>query len=74
MDYNFVKETSDGKKLKKKVKDPKTQVSYEKHGHTSDANDYFLIEFFRVDYKIYLSGGKTSNGFISKTKTNNKTY
>ncbi len=74
MDYNFVKETSDGKKLKKKVKDPKPQVSYEKHGHTSDANDYFLIEFFRVDYKIYLSGGKTSNGFISKTKTNNKTY
>jgi hypothetical protein len=73
-DYNFVKETSDGKKLKKKIRDPKTQVSFEQYGHTSDANDYFIIEFFKAQYNLYLKGGSSSNGFIPETKGNNKIY
>lgn len=74
MDYNFVKETSDGKKLKKKVRDPKTGVSFEKYGHTSDANDYFLIEFFRSEYRTYLTGGKATKGYIPKSRVNNRIY
>ena len=74
MDYNFVKETSDGKKLKKKIRDPKTQVTFEQYGHTSDANDYFLIEYFKKDYALFKSGGVQKNTFIPASRTNNRIY
>jgi len=73
-DYNFVKETADGKKLKKKIRDPKTQVQYEQYGHTSDANDYFYCEYFRKDYELYLSGGIKKQGHTPERRTNKRTY
>jgi len=45
-DFEFVKEDINGKKLKEKVKDPVTDVTYEKYGHTSDAWDYLVTGAF----------------------------
>lgn len=52
-DYTYLKEDAEGKKLKKKVKDKQTGGTYEEFGHTSDANDYFLCEFFMSEYLAY---------------------
>ena len=58
-DYNNTKESSDGKKAKTKVKHPKTGVSYEQHGHTSDANDYLICEIFKSQFRTYSTGRRT---------------
>jgi len=55
-DYTQVKEAADGTKVKAKAKDPKTGVSYEKYGHTSDANDYYFITIFAAEYRDYING------------------
>ncbi len=57
-DYMNVVEAPDGTKHKQKIKDKKTGVSYEKHGHTSDANDYLHIEVFKTHYLSYINGNK----------------
>lgn len=44
-DYLNLLEDSEGKKHKAKEKD-ENGVSYEKYGHTSDANDYFICYYF----------------------------
>lgn len=56
-DYLYLKEDSDGTKKKEKVRDPITQVTYEKYGHTSDANDYFICTAFAEQYVEYQRGG-----------------
>lgn len=55
-DYMFLKEASDGTKAKIKVKNPETGVSYEKHGHTSDSQDYYICSIFNSDYANYQRG------------------
>ena len=55
-DYTQVKEAADGTKVKAKAKDPKTGVTYEKYGHTSDANDYYIISIFAAEYRDYITG------------------
>lgn len=57
-DYSYLKEDSDGTKLKEKGKDQSTGVSFEKFGHTSDANDYFLCYVFANEFSKYQRGGK----------------
>jgi hypothetical protein len=59
-DYMFLKEDSDGTKLKERVKDPTTEVTFEKYGHCSDANDYFLCWVFAKEFAIYQKGGKST--------------
>lgn len=64
-DYNYLKEASDGTKLKEKAKNPDTGASYEKYGHTSDAGDYLLCMAFAQEFAQYQAGGitaKTSYG------------
>jgi len=70
-DYNYLKEASDGTKLKEKVKNPDTGVTYEKYGHTSDAGDYFLCMAFANEFVQYQVGGvsgKTAYGKNAPTK------
>lgn len=55
-DYTYLKEASDGTKLKEKVQDPDTKVSYEKYGHCSDADDYFLCNTFAKEFAEYRNG------------------
>lgn len=59
-DYVYLKEDSDGTKKKEKVKNPDTQVTYEKFGHTSDSGDYFLCVAFASEFARYMKGGVAS--------------
>jgi hypothetical protein len=59
-DLSNVLEASDGKKLKLKEKDPKTGVTFEPWGHLSDSLDYFLIWYFKSQYRSY-QGGATED-------------
>lgn len=64
-DYLYLKEDSDGTKRKEKGQDPGTAVSFEKYGHTSDANDYFICFAFAGEFARYQKGGvggKTTTG------------
>lgn len=54
-DYEGVKEASDGTKSKEKTKHPVTKVTYEKYGHLTDTDDYFLCEYYKKEYTKYLS-------------------
>ncbi len=66
-DFNYVKEDSDGTKVKdgaNKVKDESTGATYEKYGHTSDSFDYFMTSCFANEYSKHLSGG-----YIPEIKT-----
>ncbi len=65
-DYNYLKEASDGTKLKEKVKNPDTGVTYEKYGHTSDAGDYFLCVAFAHEFAKYQVGGSTGKTTYGK--------
>ena len=56
MDFEGLKESKEGKKHKQVVKDNVTGVSYEKYGHTSDAFDYFICQYFAQEYKRFKSG------------------
>lgn len=70
-DYAYLKQDADGGKLKEKAKDMATGVSYERRGHTSDANDYFLCYVFAKEYANYLSGGRNGVPHIGKNVSKN---
>jgi len=54
LDLEFVKEDQEGRKMKETATDPVTKQKYEKFGHTSDAMDYFLVQYFRAIFdKLY---------------------
>ena len=63
-DFENVKEASDGTKLKVKTKHPVTKVTYEKYGHLTDTDDYFLCEYFKEQYKMYLAPKKKRTRII----------
>lgn len=52
-DYIYLKEAPDGTKLKETVKDENTGVSFEKFGHTSDANDYYYTTAFKEQWRRF---------------------
>lgn len=56
-DYAYAVEDEDGTILKKRITDPNTKISYEKHGHCIDAMSYFVCEAFITDFNYYLAGG-----------------
>lgn len=53
---NVKQESSEGGKLKTKVKDGATGISYEPVGHTSDAFDYFITKAFEPQYRKFQRG------------------
>ncbi len=56
-DFTYLKETADGKKLKKRVKDSNNpELSYEEYGHTSDALDYFWTMVFIREFERFVKG------------------
>jgi len=59
LDYSQIKTAADGTKAKKKIKDTRTGVTYEKYGHCTDANDYYFISIFVDSYNEYLDGPGT---------------
>ena len=52
-DFEELKEDTDGKKLKKKVKDKETGRMYEEHGHCTDAFDYLICRMFIRYYDLF---------------------
>lgn len=69
-DYLNVKQDADGSKKKSKERNNETGVTFEPFGHTSDANDYFLIAAMFDDFVFYLRG---SPAFNQKIVTRNET-
>jgi hypothetical protein len=70
-DYLYLKEDSDGTKKKEHGKDVATGVTFEKYGHTSDANDYFLCTVFTTEYLKYQRGPSTGVPTIGKNTSRN---
>jgi hypothetical protein len=71
-DYLYLKEAPDGTKLKSKAKDKSTGVQYEKWGHTSDTDEYFICMAFIDDFNYYQRGGpkpKVRKGNYVKNNT-----
>ena len=66
----YLKEEPDGTKAKIKEKNPETGVTFEKYGHCSDANDYFMCYAFAHEFAMYQKGGvntlPTSGKNVSK--------
>jgi len=58
-DYAYAVEDSEGGISKKRVTDPATGISYEKHGHGIDQLSYFICEAFLADFNFYLRGGRS---------------
>ena len=52
-DFLYVKEDQNGAKVKEKVKDATSGLTYEKYGHTSDFADYLCCELLKEQYKRY---------------------
>jgi hypothetical protein len=63
-DLQFIKENSDGAKLKEKAKDISTGITYEKYGHLSDTIDYFICEAFKNEYNRYQIGDRNYDNYI----------
>jgi hypothetical protein len=70
-DYLYLKEDSDGTKLKEKIKNVSTGVTSEKYGHTSDANDYFLCVAFAQEFAKY-QAGDVGRGMVFGKNTQSK--
>lgn len=56
-DLENVKENEDGTKLKTRIKNKKTKQSYEPYGHTTDALEYFMCQYFKSEFEDFLNGG-----------------
>ena len=59
-DFKYIKEDTDGSKIKQMWLDPETGIKCQRWGHLSDAFDYFLPVAFRRQYDDYIhhTGGK----------------
>lgn len=68
-DYLNVKMDSDGTKKKVRETNTLTGISFERFGHTSDANDYFLINVMNDDYIFYIKGSPAANQKIVARST-----
>jgi len=70
-DFLYLKEDSDGTKKKEHGKDAATGVTFEKRGHCSDADDYFICYAFSAEYQKYQRGGRESIPIVGKNISRN---
>ena len=70
-DYMYLKEAADGTKAKVKEKHPDTNISFEKYGHCSDANDYMICYAYRSEFTLYQKGGITTMPKTGKNTSKN---
>lgn len=68
-DYSYAIEDANGGILKKRVTDPNTGISYEKHGHGIDQLSYFMCEAFLKQFNSYLVGGRAASYDIGNDRT-----
>lgn len=67
-DYQYMEEDSDGTKLKKKVTE--NGDTFEKYGHMSDGDEYFICFAFAAEFARYQKSGGT--GTIKTGKVSSK--
>lgn len=67
-DLEYLKEDSDGTKLKEKATHPVTGVRYERYGHTSDTMDYLICEAYSTSFTKYQTGGKKDKYITGKRR------
>lgn len=65
LDYNVVQEDVDGTMLKKKVKDPETERTYEPHGHFSDNLRYFITSILPDVFDRFAASRKFNSYSVS---------
>lgn len=65
-DYKYLKQASDGRKHKERVKNPVTKVVYEKYGHNTDANEYFLCSYFESSFYGFTKPKTATRGKMAK--------
>jgi PBSX family phage terminase large subunit len=70
-DYTMLKEAADGTKSKIKVKDIETKITYEKYGHTSDANDYLYCVIFYSSFVKYQRTGSLAKFTTGRNRSKN---
>jgi len=73
-DFTYLQEDSDGKKKKSKKTDPKTKVSYEELGHTSDSFDYFLCKAFESEFRQYQRGSTVTDYTLGVRRSTKREY
>ncbi len=66
-DYEYTKEESDGTKYKEVVRNPVTKIKYQKWGHLTDTDDYFLCEYFKREFGEY-QRGRRGQAIISERR------
>lgn len=69
-DLQFCKQAADGTKVKEKARTD-AGVTFEKYGHTSDADDYLICEAFKNDFEYFRKGKKELN-YSFKSQSANK--
>lgn len=72
-DMQYCKQAADGTKSKDKVRNDAGQT-YEKYGHTSDANDYFICEAFKSSFNYFKKGKKEFNYSVQSQSQNKLRY
>jgi len=68
-DYLNVVEAPDGTKHKAKTRNKETGVSFERFGHTSDANDYVHIHAFKKEFLSYITGNTKHKVITGKRRS-----
>ena len=59
-DFALINQDANGAKLKTKSTDPKTKVTFENIGHTSDTADYIIIKVFVKEFLAFKGGSAFS--------------
>jgi PBSX family phage terminase large subunit len=68
-DYIIVKEDAEGRMLKAKEKDKETGVTFEPHGHCSDAKRYFITTVLEKEF-VAFKGRRRKTGSIAVPRLN----
>ncbi len=64
-DYCLTKEDADGRVAKTRIKDKEKGISYEPHGHFSDAKRYLIITVLKADFEAYKRKRKRLRGIAA---------
>lgn len=72
-DMQYCKQAADGTKAKDKVRNDAGQT-FEKYGHTSDANDYFICEAFRQSFDYFKKGKRDVEAKIQTRSVTKSRY
>lgn len=73
-DLTYGKQASDGTKLKEKVKDPNSNITFEKYHHCSDELDYFICKACTTEFKRFQKGGTGARPMYGKNSASENTY